>query len=54
MANNNPLNVYPDPDGNNSTTQPVEEPVPNSANSPGSYETVMNDAAPSASSAGSD
>jgi len=54
MANNNPVNVYPDPDGSNNMTQPVEEPVPNPANSPGSYGKVMNDAAPSASPASSD
>jgi len=54
MANNNPLNVYPDPDGNGNMTQPVEEPAPNPASSPDSYGIVTNDAAPSASPAVSD
>jgi hypothetical protein len=51
MANNNPVNVYPDPDGSSNMTQPVEEPVPNPASSPDSYGVATNDAASSASPA---
>ena len=54
MAKNNPLNVYPDPDGNSNMTQPVEEPASNPASSPDSDGMMTNDAVPSALPAVSD
>jgi hypothetical protein len=53
MANNNPVNVYPDPDGGSKATQHVEEPVLDPASSPDSYGTATNDDAPAASPADS-